>query len=1253
MLLRDPLMERLGQNNEQPRGEVSQRDEFSDDGDLVVNTADVARKMAPSRAATNTIAPPASPRTRGRPIPATATSDRAPRPVLLSTPFRAVAAAPPEKSAPSRPPPPSRPPRHRTTGSSLKMMWPTEVPSETIIEMDIELDPNGDDVERNLPEWAEFLKYQQVVESPPPKPAGAPPRLPLGGSTSSPPRAENSERPEYGRTYDRDREAIYGKLPRKPPVQYAVPSIGREVAPPTSQSRPVPSSRGRRGGYNAYSGYYKQVAKEKNGIARDVRKDVEAPQTVARETLPSAPAEMCAPEVDQLAEISPWAEYEYVPYDKQAIVSEFESAGLERGEDRSWTVQPQKSCSGPWTVQPWGTSVAAGDAAEEYLEGRGGISWERGDELEDLPGGSSGRAWRGHEERTAERRESFAEEDGSEGSSSYENDDERYSTTHREDYDGQSGRGERSVEGGQSSRRGSEDDRGSPRAGSSRRRRGRSFDSEERGESAEGGRRSGRMRDGSDSRADDTSEDGYYTDSSSGSRSRNRRYRRRSRSSSSVTSSSSYSDGSWYSRDGSDSGGRRDDSPRRNGTVEGTSGEVAAGQGQVAGSLQPSRTVEGPRPCREDFNPYRTVGNHATGRQPEWVDKIRPGQPDGVLPSYNQSKEELGKEKEDTWLPSFCRDLGLMTDTVKPSEIMGFLNPRRPTPQPSAAAAAPPDSLEDAPPATPTRATYPEGPSSSSSSSSGGVMTSGGGIKKEWVAGVFKWIEKLDGVWFLRGNAATVMKFNFKPVDALADEKGRFMALHQEGMCQDAGYLMLREPEPRHLNNYFYTDLVSLEDLRSTVAKGASWQLTEGCFNSNFETLTFVRASDDSQGGGTRWLVFDRKPRGKGDAPERQEDRCAKQIFTPEEPKVRQPEETHHGDWDNWEKSKIYGGEWYWKNEGGESEAGGRQSKWKNNRGGGGGGWGREWKQGEARHNPVVVDWSRIEYHPDWRRFTGEWYGFKQYGKGPRPSFKSCELPGPHKDDHYIDMATILFVYGFPRSYSEDDLKEAFSKFGEVQEAKVKCKRGRRDYAGAGYGWIRYATREECERCISATDRKMTFQGMHYPAKVRPAMEKDFHFEFKDRLFPEDLAKRPGYWLKVLNNIEYFAKDYSKIFELRVFGKTVLEYRVGARTAVLFEPLVNKHVAIFAMNLFLENAVDCRLDNYHSVGESDENYQVYKNFSRRGATNSEPYKPGMKLDLSPCMNEDLKSATTLTKVMEKYISEKRYKIECRVDGWQA
>ncbi|KAF4689722.1 hypothetical protein FOZ60_001240 [Perkinsus olseni] len=387
-------------------------------------------------------------------------------------------------------------------------------------------------------------------------------------------------------------------------------------------------------------------------------------------------------------------------------------------------------------------------------------------------------------------------------------------------------------------------------------------------------------------------------------------------------------------------------------------------------------------------------------------------------------------------------------------------------------------------------------------------MTSGGGIKKEWVAGVFKWIEKLDGVWFLRGNAATAIKFTFKPVDALADEKGRFMALHQEGMSQDAGYLMLREPEPRHLNNYFYTDLVSLGRsevdggegrlvaadrrqrssrmrrprilvcvgvTRDAVRIPVSWDGGVGCFNSNFETLTFVRTSDDSQGGGTRWLVFDRKPRGKGDSPERQEDRCAKQIFTPEEPKARQPEETHHDDWDSWEKSKNYGEEWYWKNEGGDSEAGGRQSKWKNHRDGGGG-WGREWKQGEARHKPVV-DWSRIEYHPDWRRFTGEWYGFKQYGKGPRPSFKSCELPGPHKDDHFIDMATILFVYGFPRSYSEDDLKEAFSKFGEVQEAKVKCKRGRRDYAGAGYGWIRYATREECERCISATDRKMTFQG--------------------------------------------------------------------------------------------------------------------------------------------------------------------------------
>ncbi|KAF4715339.1 hypothetical protein FOZ63_013954, partial [Perkinsus olseni] len=60
--------------------------------------------------------------------------------------------------------------------------------------------------------------------------------------------------------------------------------------------------------------------------------------------------------------------------------------------------------------------------------------------------------------------------------------------------------------GGQSSRRGSEDDRGSPRADRSRRRG--SFDSEESRRSSERGRRSGRMRDGSDSRAAGTSEDG-------------------------------------------------------------------------------------------------------------------------------------------------------------------------------------------------------------------------------------------------------------------------------------------------------------------------------------------------------------------------------------------------------------------------------------------------------------------------------------------------------------------------------------------------------------------------------------------------------------------------------------------------------------------------------------------------------------------------------------------------------------------------
>lgn len=88
------------------------------------------------------------------------------------------------------------------------------------------------------------------------------------------------------------------------------------------------------------------------------------------------------------------------------------------------------------------------------------------------------------------------------------------------------------------------------------------------------------------------------------------------------------------------------------------------------------------------------------------------------------------------------------------------------------------------------------------------------------------------------------------------------------------------------------------------------------------------------------------------------------------------------------------------------------------------------------------------------------------------------------------------------------------------------------------------------------------------------------------------MARRTGYWLKVLKNIECIPKNYDKGFELRVFGRVVLQFDIGARKATLYDAAVSKHVAIFVMNLFLENVVDCRIDNYHAVGESDENYQV-------------------------------------------------------------
>eukprot|EP00871_Galdieria_phlegrea_P000044 jgi/Galph1/103/GphlegSOOS_G4861.1 len=61
-----------------------------------------------------------------------------------------------------------------------------------------------------------------------------------------------------------------------------------------------------------------------------------------------------------------------------------------------------------------------------------------------------------------------------------------------------------------------------------------------------------------------------------------------------------------------------------------------------------------------------------------------------------------------------------------------------------------------------------------------------------------------------------------------------------------------------------------------------------------------------------------------------------------------------------------------------------------------------------------------------------------------------------------------VFVGGLPWSVSEDDLRETFSKYGEIIDARVVIERetGR----SRGFGFVSYADGDSVEQCIAALD---------------------------------------------------------------------------------------------------------------------------------------------------------------------------------------
>ncbi|GJQ13493.1 hypothetical protein GpartN1_g5284.t1 [Galdieria partita] len=61
-----------------------------------------------------------------------------------------------------------------------------------------------------------------------------------------------------------------------------------------------------------------------------------------------------------------------------------------------------------------------------------------------------------------------------------------------------------------------------------------------------------------------------------------------------------------------------------------------------------------------------------------------------------------------------------------------------------------------------------------------------------------------------------------------------------------------------------------------------------------------------------------------------------------------------------------------------------------------------------------------------------------------------------------------VFVGGLPWSVSEEDLRETFSKYGEVVDARVVVERetGR----SRGFGFVSYAEGSSVEECIAALD---------------------------------------------------------------------------------------------------------------------------------------------------------------------------------------
>ncbi|MCL7039917.1 hypothetical protein MKW94_003570 [Papaver nudicaule] len=83
-------------------------------------------------------------------------------------------------------------------------------------------------------------------------------------------------------------------------------------------------------------------------------------------------------------------------------------------------------------------------------------------------------------------------------------------------------------------------------------------------------------------------------------------------------------------------------------------------------------------------------------------------------------------------------------------------------------------------------------------------------------------------------------------------------------------------------------------------------------------------------------------------------------------------------------------------------------------------------------------------------------------------NFSFPPLPSPSTPPPPAEPSTNLFVSGLSKRTTDEGLREAFAKFGEVLHAKVATERG----YSKGFGFVRYATLEQAAAGIAGMDGK-------------------------------------------------------------------------------------------------------------------------------------------------------------------------------------